>query len=213
MTIQFSSVLPHPLSSIKHKFDSIWNTDFSIEPGQKIILNAASGKGKTTFTHLLMGIRNDYSGKILFEGKDIRSLNMNEWSDIRKNTIAVVYQDLQLFHELTALENITIKNQLTQVLTINEIEFMFEQVGLVDKRNQLTGTLSMGQKQRVAIIRALCQPFNWLILDEPFSHLDNENSSICFEIIRDRCKNINAGIILTSLDEKEMAGFDKQLKL
>jgi putative ABC transport system ATP-binding protein len=52
-----------------------------------------------------------------------------------------------------------------------------------------------------------------LILDEPFSHLDNENSSICFEIIRERCKNINAGIILTSLDEKEMVGFDKQLKL
>lgn len=213
MTIQFSSVLPDPLSSIKHNYDSIWNSDFSIQSGQKVILNAASGKGKTTFTHLLMGIRNDYSGKILFEGKDIRSLNMNEWSDIRKNTISVVYQDLQLFPELTAFENVTIKNQLTLALSQNEIEHLFDQVGLADKRNQLTGTLSMGQKQRVAIIRALCQPFDWLILDEPFSHLDNENSSICFEIIRDRCKNINSGIILTSLDEKEMVGFDKQLKL
>jgi ABC-type lipoprotein export system ATPase subunit len=213
MTIQFSAVLPVPLSSIEHKSDSIWNNDFSIQSGQKIILNAASGKGKTTFTHLLMGIRNDYSGKILFEGKEIRSLNNNEWIDIRKRTISVVYQDLQLFPELTALENIEIKNQLTLALSRNEIEHLFDQVGLADKRNQLAGTLSMGQKQRVAIIRALCQPFEWLILDEPFSHLDNQNSSVCFEIIRDRCDKINAGIILTSLDEKEISGFDKQLKL
>lgn len=213
MTIQFSSVLPDPLSSIKHNYGSIWNSDFSIQSGQKVILNAASGKGKTTFTHLLMGIRNDYSGKILFEGKDIRSLNMNEWSDIRKNTISVVYQDLQLFPELTAIENVIVKNQLTQVLTISEIEFMFEQVGLIDKRNQITATLSMGQKQRVAIIRALCQPFEWLVLDEPFSHLDNENREICFKIISGRCSMSNAGMILTSLDEMDISDFDKQLKL
>jgi putative ABC transport system ATP-binding protein len=114
---------------------------------------------------------------------------------------------------LTAFENIEIKNQLTLALSRNEIEHLFDKVGLADKRNQLTGTLSMGQKQRVAIIRALCQPFEWLILDEPFSHLDYQNSSVCFEIIRDRCDKINAGIILTSLDEKEISGFDKQLKL
>jgi ABC-type lipoprotein export system ATPase subunit len=213
MNIQFSNVIPEPLSSIPHKSGSIWSADFTIESGEKILLNAASGKGKTTFTHILMGIRSDYSGDIFFDGKNIESMMLDEWVGIRQNKIAVVYQDLQLFPELTAIENVLIKSQLTQVLTINEIEFMFEQVGLVDKRNQLTGTLSMGQKQRVAIIRGLCQPFEWLILDEPFSHLDNENSSICLEIISVRCKNIKAGIILTSLDENEISGFEKQLKL
>ncbi len=213
MNIQFSNVIPEPLSSIQHKSGSIWSADFTIKSGEKILLNAASGKGKTTFTHLLMGIRSDYSGDIFFDGKNIESIMLDEWVGIRQNKIAVVYQDLQLFPELTAIENVLIKSQLTQVLTINEIEFMFEQVGLVDKRNQLTGTLSMGQKQRVAIIRGLCQPFEWLILDEPFSHLDSENSSICLEIISVRCKNIKAGIILTSLDENEISGFEKQLKL
>ncbi len=213
MNIQFSNVIPEPLSSIQHKSGSIWSADFTIKSGEKILLNAASGKGKTTFTHLLMGIRSDYSGDIFFDGKNIESIMLDEWVGIRQNKIAVVYQDLQLFPELTAIENVLIKSQLTHVLTINEIEFMFEQVGLVDKRNQLTGTLSMGQKQRVAIIRGLCQPFEWLILDEPFSHLDSENSSICLEIISVRCKNIKAGIILTSLDENEISGFEKQLKL
>jgi ABC-type lipoprotein export system ATPase subunit len=71
----------------------------------------------------------------------------------------------------------------------------------------------MGQKQRVAIIRALCQPFEWLVLDEPFSHLDNENREICFKIISGRCSMSNAGMILTSLDEMDISDFDKQLKL
>jgi|APGre2960657404_1045060.scaffolds.fasta_scaffold00800_2 ABC-type lipoprotein export system ATPase subunit len=213
MNIQFSNVIPVPLSSIQPKADSIWRADFSIQSGEKILLNAASGKGKTTFTHLLMGIRSDYSGDIFFNGKNIDSMMLDEWMLIRKNKIAVVYQDLQLFPELTAFENVIIKNQLTQVLTINEIEFMFEQVGLIDKRKQIAATLSMGQKQRVAIIRALCQPFEWLILDEPFSHLDNENREICFKIISESCSMNNAGMILTSLDEMDISDFDKQLKL
>lgn len=213
MNIQFSNVIPEPLSSIHHKSGSIWNADFTIKSGEKILLNAASGKGKTTFTHLLMGIRSDYSGDIFFDGKNIESMMLDEWVRIRKNIIAVVYQDLQLFPELTAIENVIVKNQLTQVLTISEIEFMFEQVGLIDKRNQITATLSMGQKQRVAIIRALCQPFEWLVLDEPFSHLDNENREICFKIISGRCSMSNAGMILTSLDEMDISDFDKQLKL
>jgi len=213
MNIQFSYVIPEPLSSIQHKSDSIWNADFTIQTGEKILLNAASGKGKTTFTHLLMGIRSDFSGDIFFNGKKTKLMKLDDWVLIRKNKIAVVYQDLQLFPELTAFENVIVKNQLTQFLTINEIEFLFEQVGLIDKRKQITATLSMGQKQRVAIIRALCQPFEWLILDEPFSHLDNENRNICFKIISERCALNNAGMILTSLDEMDISDFDKQLKL
>lgn len=213
MNIQFSKVLPYPLSSIQHKSDSIWSADFSILSGQRILLNAASGKGKTTFTHLLMGIRNDYSGVISFNQKDIRELSINDWIEIRKNQISVVYQDLQLFPELSAFENVVIKNQLSHSLSHEEIESLFEAVGLIDKKNQITGTLSMGQKQRVAIIRAFCQPFQWIILDEPFSHLDIENSSICLKLILDRCKKSQSGIILTSLDVTEIIGFDKQLIL
>ena len=71
----------------------------------------------------------------------------------------------------------------------------------------------MGQKQRIAIIRALCQPFEWLVLDEPFSHLDEKNTEICFEIIKQRCENLKSGFILTSLDPIEKEEFDIHLKL
>ena len=215
MNIQFSHVLPHPLSSISHSSQSIWKSDFSLDNDnfKRILLNASSGKGKTTFSNLLVGIRRDYAGNILFEGRDIRSFSVEEWVHIRERKISIVHQDLQLFSNLTALENISIKNELTLTFSNAEIEYLLEQVNLVDKKNQLIATMSMGQKQRIAIIRALSQPFEWIILDEPFSHLDDENSKICFDLIQKRCSEINAGLILTSLDPIEDFQFDKYLKL
>ena len=109
--------------------------------------------------------------------------------------------------------NILIKNELTQIFTKVEIENFLKQVDLLHRKDQLVATMSMGQKQRIAIIRALCQPFEWIILDEPFSHLDDENSRICFDLIQNRCNEINAGFILTSLDPVNDFQFDKYLKL
>lgn len=215
MKIQFSSVIPDPLSSIDHHNESIWNSNFEIDSliNSKIILNATSGKGKTTFTNLLLGIRNDFSGEIAINEINIKSFSVTDWVIIREKKISAVHQDLQLFNNLTALENIELKNNLTNSLTSNEIEILLKQVDLFDKKDQIIGTMSMGQKQRIAIIRALCQPFEWLILDEPFSHLDDKNSEICFELIQKRCDQLKAGFILTSLDPVKTFQFDIYLKL
>jgi len=75
------------------------------------------------------------------------------------------------------------------------------------------GLLSMGQQQRVAIVRALCQPFSWIILDEPFSHLDENNSLKCLEVIAKECDQQNAGFVLTSLDDDNRFAYDYELKL
>jgi putative ABC transport system ATP-binding protein len=71
----------------------------------------------------------------------------------------------------------------------------------------------MGQQQRVAIVRALCQPFEFLILDEPFSHLDDRNSKISLELIAHEASQQNAGFVLTSLDDDDSFPFDYELKL
>jgi putative ABC transport system ATP-binding protein len=215
MKIRFNSVVPEPLSSIQHHNESIWNSDFEIDSAlhKKVILNATSGKGKTTFTNVLVGLRKDYSGEILFDGVNLRSYSIHDWVVLREQKLSVVHQDLQLFSNLTAIENIELKNGLTNSLPINEIESLLKQVELFDKKDQTVATMSMGQKQRIAIIRSLCQPFNWLILDEPFSHLDDKNAEICFNIIQQRCNELNAGFILTSLDPVENVQFDIHLKL
>jgi ABC-type lipoprotein export system ATPase subunit len=215
MKIQFSEVVPEPLTSIKHHSQSIWNSQFTVNCAEckNVILNASSGKGKTTFSNLLLGIRRDYKGAIYFDNRDIRTFTTEEWVEIRAKKISVVHQDLQLFSNLTAFENIAIKNELTRSFSHPEIMDFLKQVDLLDRKDQLVATMSMGQKQRIAIIRALCQPFEWLILDEPFSHLDENNSKICFEMIQTRCKTINAGFILTSLDPVGDFQFDKYLNL
>lgn len=213
MKIQFHNILPTPLKDYPHAESSIWGKEIIIEQGQKVMLNASSGKGKTTFTHLLYGLRQDYSGKLLLNNKEQNHLSPKEWTLLRQREISVVFQDLQLFPNLTVQENLKLKNQLTKVYTEEQIHEMLNVLGIGDKWQQQLGLLSMGQQQRVAIIRALCQPFSLLIMDEPFSHLDVENTALCLELINKRCDELGAGFILTSLGDTHKFQYDQTLYL
>lgn len=205
--------MPSPLSSIQHSKESIWGNFIELKAGKHILLNASSGKGKSTFTTTMIGLRNDYTGTITFDGKDIKTFTPDDWTSIRQNKISVIYQDLQLFPDLTVAENLILKNNLTNSFSENEIKSMLNKLGIEDKWEQKCGLLSMGQQQRVAIIRGLLQPFEWLIMDEPFSHLDTENTLLCLELIDQRCKELNAGFVLTTLGDSHGYNYDQELKL
>jgi len=213
MQIEFQNVLPKPLVEIARTDESLWNSHVIFESGKRILLNASSGKGKTTFVHTLMGLRTDFTGVVLIDSKNTKSFSSDQWVELRQRKIAVVYQDLQLFPQLTVEENLKLKAELTGSFdidfAINKIEFL----GLKEKWNQPCGLLSMGQQQRVAIVRALIQPFEWLVMDEPFSHLDQNNTNLCMQLINERCKEINAGFILTTLDANDNLNFDYEVKL
>lgn len=213
MQIEFIKVLPNPLSEIEHSAESLWNSKVIFESGKQILLNASSGKGKTTFVHTLMGLRTDFTGDILVDNKNTKSLSTDEWVELRKKKISVVYQDLQLFSQFTVEENLKLKAELTGSFNSNEALDKLAFLGLKDKWNQKCGFLSMGQQQRVAIIRALIQPFHWLVMDEPFSHLDNKNAELCLQLIQNRCDELKAGFILTTLDAKNNLSFDYEVKL
>lgn len=213
MDIQFKQVMPHPLASINHGIGSIWGNDVLLQSGKKIVLNASSGKGKSTFSMTVFGIRKDYTGTILYDGRDIKTLDTNDWVEIRQRKLSTVFQDLQLFHNLTVAENLLLKNQLTDFRTEQEMKSLLEELEIEHKWNDRCGLLSMGQQQRVAIVRSLCQPFEWLILDEPFSHLDEQNSLRCLGIIDRETSAQKAGFVLTSLDEDSRFPYDYELKL
>lgn len=205
--------MPAPLASIAHSDKSIWGNFIELNDGKKIMLNASSGKGKSTFTTTTIGLRNDYSGDITYDNRNIASFSPTEWAEIRQSKVAVVFQDLQLFPKFTVKENLLVKNNLTNVFSEMEIIQMLEDLEIDDKWTQQCGLLSMGQQQRVAIIRALIQPFNWLIMDEPFSHLDKENTERCLKMIHNRTIDQNAGFVLTSLGENHGYTFDYELNL
>ena len=90
---------------------------------------------------------------------------------------------------------------MTQHQSENQIIEWIEKVGLKSHLQQKAVHLSYGQRQRIAIIRALCQPFDFLLLDEPFSHLDDNNQTLLLDLITTEAKKNNAGILFTSLHE------------
>lgn len=213
MHISFQSVLPHPLKDYRHGADSVWKNNFTLEFPSKVLLNATSGKGKSTFANILYGVRQDYDGTILLNQKDIRTFSLHEWIELRRTKLSVIFQDLQLFGDLTAWENLQLKNTLTKHKSDEEINAMLELLGIPDKKNQTAKTLSLGQQQRVAIIRSLLQPFELLIMDEPFSHLDEINTNIALDLIVRETNQNKGGFILTSLGGKHNFTFDTELKL
>lgn len=213
MKIVLNNIMPTPLASIQHGASSIWGNHIELHPGKKIMLNASSGKGKSTFTLTTIGLRRDYSGEVSYDGIDIREYTPEDWTQIRQNKVSVVFQDLQLFPTLSVKENLELKNNLTNTFSEEQLKHMLDELGIADKWLQSAGLLSMGQQQRVAIIRSLSQPFNWLMMDEPFSHLDEENTQKCLKMIDNRCDEINAGFVLTTLGDSHNFKFDQELTL
>ena len=213
MNIQFNHVLPVPLSSMSHASDSLWNTNTVLNQGQKIVVEAQSGRGKSTFIHLLFGVRKDYRGEIIVGDKKLTEFSEENWVNYRQQCVSIVFQDLQLFPYISVLENLNVKNNLTKHFTKEQLIDMLSRLGLADKLHVPCGQLSMGQQQRVAIIRALCQPFSWILLDEPFSHLDEVNSGICMELINEECEKQHAGWLITSLGMYLNYAYDKLIQI
>ena len=204
MIFEFEEILPDPLESIANPESDLWKTRYTISSEEHILMQGGSGKGKSTFAHILFGLRHDYKGKVCLDSTDIRSIPLLEWARLRRESLSLIFQDLRLFPTLSALENVQVKNRLTNYKAEEEIKFMFERLGIADQLDQSADTLSYGQRQRVAIIRSLCQPFKLLIMDEPFSHLDRENVEIASALISEEIEKQGAGFILTTLDAGDL---------
>ena len=200
MRFSLSNVIPLAMPELAGKPDRIWGNETLIGSPDHYLVKAPSGTGKSTLIAYLYGIRKDFSGTIKLD--DRSSISLKQWSEIRNKKVSVVFQDLRLFPQLTAFENIQLKNSFTNYKSEEEIVLLAAKLGVDHKLKSKCGDLSLGQQQRIAIIRALCQPFEFLLLDEPFSHLDDDNIKIACDAIMLECKKQNAGMLVTSLGEK-----------
>ena len=159
-SIHFKYVIPQVFASREQQDSEIWQQDVVFEKGRVYLVEADSGKGKSTFCSYIQGYRNDFSGQLFFDDIDVKSLKVKEWVAIRERHISLLFQELRLFPELTAMENVEIKNKLTGFKSRSQIEEWFDMLGISDKRDAKVGRLSFGQQQRVAMLRALVQPFD-----------------------------------------------------
>lgn len=212
-SISLNNTLPNVFLQRTDIQSDIWRQQVSLEKGKTYLVEASSGTGKSSLCSFIIGYRKDYDGKILFDGKDSRGLSTKEWTELRQRHISMLFQELRLFPELTAMENVEIKNSLTGFKGRKEIEGWFEALGIADKMQSPVRLLSFGQQQRVAMIRALVQPFDFLLADEPISHLDETNSQVMADIMMEEAHRQGAGIVITSIGKHMDLPYDKTLKL
>ena len=214
MTIRLEKMIPLPLLEQQRNGSGIWEVDSVVfEKGRSYLVEAPSGKGKTSLLSVIYGLRKDYRGNVFLDNTDISGFTGKQWSVIRKEKLSFIFQGLELFDELTALDNIQLKNSITNAKSGAEIMKMAGRLGISDFLGKKTGILSFGQQQRLAIIRALCQPFEFLLADECFSHMDSRNSMTAFELIMEECRHREAGLILTSLHSMENADLQVRIRM
>lgn len=212
-TIQLHSVIPQVFAQRTEWESDIWNVDATFEKGHLYLVEAESGCGKSTFCSYILGYRHDHSGTVFFDHDDTAKYSVKQWVEMRKNHVSHLFQELRLFPELTALENVQIKNKITNFKSESQIKEWFEMLGIADKLNAKVGRMSFGQQQRVAMIRALVQPFDFILADEPISHLDDNNSRIMADIMMKEAHEQGAGVIVTSIGKHMDLKYEKVFKL
>ena len=191
---------------------AIDNISFDIEEGELVVILGASGAGKTTLLNLLGGMDSPTSGEIKIDNENIEKFNDNQLVLYRRNKIGFVFQFYNLISNLTALDNVRfassyVKNPLDAKDTLNK-------VGLKERYNNFPSQLSGGEQQRAALARALINPPDVMLLDEPFSSLDWQTRQQIWQNVKSLLKAFNLTTLLVTHEPKE-ADFlaDRQIHL
>ncbi|MEI8279057.1 MAG: ATP-binding cassette domain-containing protein [Bacteroidota bacterium] len=214
MQLILQQLMPVPMrDSVLSVKSGIWRQTLSFSKGDQVFVEAPSGTGKTTLIHMLYALRTDYEGELLWDKREVKSIDAERLSELRAKHISVIFQDMRLFPELTAWENLEIKRTLCNTVNAEQVGKWLHKLGIGHKKDALASTLSYGEQQRISIIRALLQPFDWLLMDEPFSHLDKENIKKSIALISEVVQENKAGLILADLDENHYFNYTKTIML
>ncbi|TAD85825.1 MAG: ATP-binding cassette domain-containing protein [Bacteroidetes bacterium] len=216
MTITLDHIVPTPLrGKLAARPSTVWNKHVLLTPGQWVKVTAPSGTGKTTLMHLLWQLRTDYQGQLLYDGTNAGAFKPPALAQLRQTQLSVVFQDLRLFGQLTARENIELKRVMhtPAYCTPADVDRMAEALGIAHILQQKASICSYGERQRIAIVRALMQPFNWLLMDEPFSHLDQANIARAASLIAQECQRRGAGMLLADLEDDTHFAYHQHLQL
>ena len=182
------------------KITVLKNINFSFEDNKIISLTGPSGSGKSTLLHLLALLDNPDSGKIIFNNKDLVKSEDEEKTDLRKNDIAIVYQNNNLISDLSAIENIALANlnkNKDKKKSYLLAEKLLKEFGLENRMNHYPYQMSGGEQQRVAIARAIINDPKLLFADEPTGNLDRKNTDIILNYLFKLKKNNRLIIVAT----------------
>lgn len=213
MQILLQEIIPTYFEKEQFTGSEIWGKNVTFSKGEHVHIVAPSGSGKTSLIHFIYGLRKDYEGTISYQNENIKNFSLEKFSTFRQKNVSIIFQDLRLFSDQTVRNNIELKRQLNPYHPPEKIDEMARRLGIANKLNRLAKTCSYGEQQRIAIIRALMQPFDFLLLDEPFSNLDDNNRSKAFALVKEECDIRKASMIFADLKQLDFFNEERVLKL
>lgn len=178
--------------------------EFVVEPGERVLIEGSSGRGKTTFLHLLAGLFLPTEGVVEIGDQRTSQMSDNERCDLRRKSFGIVFQKLNLIEHLTALENVEIAQP---VKSQSEALAALRAVKLEDRAGDLAATLSLGEQQRVAVARVLAVRPAIILADEPTSSLDDENAEFVMKSLFEAAKG--KSLVVVSHDHRVKKLFNR----
>ena len=193
-------------------------SSLNVDAGEKVAVIGPSGSGKTTLLHLMAGIRLPQEGRILTDEVEVTDLDDSARRDFRIRRIGMVFQEFELLDYLTVLDNILLPYRINGSLQLDHsvherAATIAEHVGIADKLHRLSTRLSHGEKQRVAVCRALIAEPVLLLADEPTGNLDPTNTQKVLDILLDAAKATHATLVTVTHDHDLLPRFDRSLNV
>jgi ABC-type lipoprotein export system ATPase subunit len=192
--------------------------ELEIPRGQKVGLLGPSGCGKTTLIHLLAGILRPLSGRLEVDGVPLADYSDRDLNDFRILRLGLIFQQFELLQYLNSLENVLLPFRLNPVLELSEgrkeaaLELL-ARVGLADKARRFPKALSQGERQRVAVCRALVTRPALLLCDEPTANLDPANRDRILDILFEYCHKEHASLLMVTHDHDILHRFDRSVDI
>ena len=188
--------------------------DLFCQAGSTILVTGNSGKGKTTYLHILAGLLKPNSGEIVIDNKEITHLKGSKADKFRGKNIGVVFQKSHFIASLSVLENLEMASWLaTGKKHKIRAKELLQKLDISEQAHKLPSQLSVGQQQRVSIARALMNEPKVLLADEPTSSLDDKNSDNVIELLETLSKEYKTALIIVTHDSRIKDKFTNQITM
>lgn len=187
---------------------AVWGRPLAFRGGAGTVVHGPSGSGKSTFLRILYGLEDRYEGSLSIDGIDPAADPCRHWPRLRSSRLALLSQHFHLFPEEDGPANWGRLPRRHPDAGDGVLRSWAERLGIGSILGRPAATWSSGQSQRFALLRALASPFGWLLLDEPYSHLDPVSAAASHALAREVCAERGAGWILTAQTADAVAGAD-----
>ena len=174
---------------------------YQVNPGEMSFIIGRSGSGKSTLLHLLGGLDQPTSGKIIFEGEEITAMNEKALARVRNRRMGLVFQFYHLLPELTLYENVLLPSMIAGKADPNWAKEILKRVKLLSRQDHFPSELSGGEQQRAAIARALVNRPSIVFCDEPTGNLDRETAESIVSLIQDLNQHEGQAFVIVTHDE------------